>query len=281
MTKLTNEVTGDRNQQTVSSPAIENKSASFERTLARRMALIFVVVGVVFAIVRHNEPAFVGLGIALLVASLSLLAGEETHPSLLGLGMIGMAVVLATIGEFAQPDWHMESADFAVLAIGSASAGLAQVFWDNRRAEPREWLQKASGVIAFGGILLFGAVYLLDTADRLASPLGIVVGEALGAFAELAGEKWRLRLSFPAIAAMAAIISSYYGIRIHLVQVQFTIWWLVSRSNWPVTVGTVVMFAACIIQRLKWKETLQVTLFTLIVIWTIRAFWVAVGIAGR
>lgn len=251
------------------------------RRMARIMAVVWFVVSVLLTAIIRTPSAFLGLAIILVLCAMMLLVGIDRAGRIIGIGFFVIALILAIAAEMAGPVWPIDRSDLAKLAVSAGAAGMATLFWDKRRGAPAKSIEDLAGRIAFTGILLYGLVATVASIGTVTTPVGLVTLEALAALSDLAGEAWRWRLAIPAVFAMGTLLAGYVhpgwpqllgGLASAGVRGMFV------RPNWPVTVAGLGWLLICTLKRPGWKPTLIGLAFVLLVAWTARAFWMAIGV---
>ena len=177
------------------------------RRTAWILAAIWLAVALIAVLLIKTPAAYAGFLIVTILCLLMVLTGSGASPRVVGFGILMLAAVIAIVAEFAGPDWPMDGAALATLAVTAGAFGVGQVFWSRRHGAPEPWIENWAGWVALAGLLGFAVAAALVRLDYVTSPTALVGVEAIAALAELAGKRWMVRLSLAAIVAAVALLS--------------------------------------------------------------------------
>ena len=94
-----------------------------------------------------------------------------------------------------------------VKALGTRTSIVGLIFTNKRSGEPTPLFEYRCGVLACCLLLAAGALLAVFGGTRtFFNPTGVVLLECIVGVAELAGERWKMRLSLVALLPMAALL---------------------------------------------------------------------------
>lgn len=250
------------------------------RRTAWILAAVWFAVALIAVLLFKTPAAYAGFAIVTILCLLMVLTGSGASPRVVGFGILMLAAVIAIVAEFAGPDWPMDGAALATLAVTAGAFGVGQVFWSRRHGAPEPWIENWAGWMALAGLLGFAVAAVLVRLDYVTSPTALVGVEGVAALAELAGKRWMVRLSLAAIVAAVTLLSS---LRPEL-PAQALSWlqgardWMSAQQLWSVVLPPGIWLLFCLKSRPGWSATWTGFAFVALVAWISRDLWILTGL---
>jgi hypothetical protein len=177
--------------------------------LNQLFALALFVIALIFVAIFPTGPRIAGL---IILAGLTVvtLLWERISVRRIGFAALAVAGITAIVTRFAHEGWPVEPDEIAKWAVGIGAIGVALIVTNKKSGEPNRRFENIVGTLALVSLLsVAGLVAVFGGAGTVANPAGLVALEALGAMAEMAGEKWKMRLALAALFPIAALLADH------------------------------------------------------------------------
>jgi hypothetical protein len=186
----------------------DDRALKYYLRLNRIFAVALTLVGAAFTV---WHPTFVHIAGLFLVFALTLCTFFAERLSSRGFGfvMLAVAALFAIAVEFVRADWGMEPYEFGVAAVSIGGVALGLILANKKTAEIDARVENGVGILVLLSLLAVAAIVEWRGAPSFAHPAGWVFVEALGALADVAGERWKGRLAWAAILPIAVIVANH------------------------------------------------------------------------
>ncbi|MGC2354394.1 MAG: hypothetical protein WA496_13430 [Candidatus Udaeobacter sp.] len=197
----------EESKKTEDEPTPEQQAAfRYFVRLNKLFAVALFVIALIFVAIFPSAPRVAGI---VILAGLTVAIVLVQKISLRKIGFVSLfvACVTAIVATLWREGWPVEPDEISKWAVGIGAVGVMLIVSNKKTGQPNTLFQNCVGALAL--LLLVtagGLVIVLGAATTVATPLGLVALEGVGALVEMAGEKWKVRLALAALFPIGAMV---------------------------------------------------------------------------
>jgi hypothetical protein len=240
----------------------DDRAFQYYLRLNRIFMLALLVLSASIVAWRPTAPRVAGLILATAVFILAFFVNRVSSRRF-GFGILAVAGIFAVAGEFAGVGWGMEPYEFGIEAVTLGALALGWIFTNKKTGEANVQMEDGVGVFVFVSLLVVAGIVVWLGTPSIAHPAGLVFLEALGALADVAGDRWKKRLALVAIFPIAGLVADqakpeWRRLTLYGLHSSYTL--LRSHSHmwmvWPILFGGLSNLVASLNRRRAWRPAL-------------------------